>query len=304
MQGIKVFATRSCVAVGQSVLRLAARPRGLRSSKRTNGSVVVVAGSRQYHGSAALASSAVQCTLASLRIGTGYAYLLVPGSIEAAVRRLSPNVIVRTFGTEDISDGDVALAKEMAAKADAVVIGMGIGRGPSALRMAARIIGIAVKAGKKVVVDADAIYAVKYAGKLNGNVILTPHDGEFRALAGFEPGATLAWRSASAAALSKKTGAVVLLKGHETVVTDGIAVAVVKSRSSALATMGTGDVLSGMIGGYAATGCSALVAAEAGAYLHSRIGDILAREKGAHILASDIVELIPRVIKAFDKEIT
>ena len=83
--------------------------------------------------------------------------------------------------------------------------------------------------------------------------------------------------------------------------TDGKVAKIVESESATLATMGTGDVLSGIIGGYAAAGATAFEAAVAGAYLNSRIGDLLAMEKGNHILASDIVDKIPRLIKDFDE---
>ena len=65
--------------------------------------------------------------------------------------------------------------------------------------------------------------------------------------------------------------------------------------------MGTGDVLSGIIGGYMATGTETFKAGVAGAYLHSIIGDLLHKEKGNHILSSDIAELIPSILKKFDK---
>jgi NAD(P)H-hydrate repair Nnr-like enzyme with NAD(P)H-hydrate dehydratase domain len=97
--------------------------------------VMVVAGSREYHGSAVLAANAVHSTLAALRIGTGYAYLFVPKAIEAAVRKLSPNIIVREFGTDYISDGDMGLRKKELERIDALVIGMGIGRNEKSVRM-------------------------------------------------------------------------------------------------------------------------------------------------------------------------
>lgn len=92
-----------------------------------------------------------------------------------------------------------------------------------------------------------------------------------------------------------------LLKGHETVVTDGKRIRVNRARTSALATMGTGDVLAGMIAGYAATGADIFDAALAGAYLHSRIGDELAKRMGSHIISIDVVESIPSILKRFDK---
>ena len=291
------------IFAGPGDLMLAARPRALRSSKQDNGRVMVIAGSSEYHGAAALASNAVHSTLAALRMGTGYAYLYVPGAIEDAVRALSPNIIVRSFGTDYISDGDFEVIRGQMANMDAVVIGMGIGRNEDTLRMASRIIDRAVSLGKKTVIDADAIYAVKRCGRLNGNVLLTPQDNEFRELSGADLGnEDVAGRFKKAMAVAKKLGANLLLKGHETVVTDGGIVKIVESESSTLATMGTGDVLSGIIGGYAAMGATVFEAGVAGAYVNARIGDLLKMEKGNHILAGDVVEKIPRLIKDFDED--
>jgi NAD(P)H-hydrate epimerase len=292
------------IFAGPGDLMLASRPRKLRSSKRDNGSVMIIAGSGEYHGAPVLTSSAVYSTLAALRTGTGYAYLCVPEAIEDAVRNLSPNTIVRRFGSESIADGDFGFAREQMARSDAVVIGMGIGRSEETLGMAARIIDAAVALKKKVVIDADAIRSLKHGRRLGGNVLLTPQDSEFKELSGGmdlrEDG--LAERFRKAVGVASKLGANVLLKGHETVVTDGEIAKIVQAESSTLATMGTGDVLSGIIGGYAALGATMFEAGVAGAYLQARIGDLLKIEKGNHILAVDVVDKIPQLIKNFDED--
>lgn len=291
------------IFAGPGDLMLASRPRSLRSSKQDNGRVMVIAGSNEYHGAPVLAAAAVYNTLAALRMGTGYAYLYVPETIEDAVRALSPNIIVRRFGKDSIADGDFGIVKEQISKMDAVVIGMGIGRDDETLGMASQMIDCAVSLGKKIVIDADAIYAVKLCGKLGGSALLTPQDNEFKELSGADlRKEDIAGRFKRAIALAKKLGANVLLKGHETVVTDGGIVKIIESESSALATMGTGDVLSGIIGGYAAAGATMFEAAVAGAYVNARIGDLLKMEKGNHILAADVVEKIPRLIKDFDED--
>jgi len=137
--------------------------------------------------------------------------------------------------------------------------------------------------------------------EINNNAIITPQDREFHELSGLTlKKRALAERCRNAMAMAKKLNVNILLKGHETLITDGDIAKIVKPGSSALATMGTGDVLSGIIGGYAAIGASAFEAGVAAAYLHARIGDILYIEKGNHILASDLVDKIPTLIKEFD----
>ena len=284
-------------------IRSATTPRRLRGSKADNGRVLIIAGSDEYHGAPALAANAAYNTLAALRIGTGYAFLYVPGCILDPVRRLSPSLIVRPFGRKGIGQGSLGSIKEAVSKANAVVIGMGIGRDDRTLRMAAKIIGHAKSLDRKIVIDADAIYSLKYVKRLYPNAVITPQDKEFREASKEYPGSgPLEGRAAQAVALARRLGCCVLLKGHTTIVTDGVRVKLVSSKSSALATMGTGDVLSGIIGGYAAAGASAFRAAVAGAYLHARIGDALHKAKGNHILSSDLAELIPSVLKKFDRD--
>jgi NAD(P)H-hydrate epimerase len=291
------------IFAGPGDLMLASRPRKLHSSKHDNGKVMVVAGSSEYHGAPVLASNAVYSTLAALRMGTGYAYLCVPGAIEGEVRALSANIIVKRFGTETIADGDFAAMERDIGRMSTIVIGMGIGRKEGALRMADRIIESAIAQGKKVVVDADAIYALRRGHKLDPNAIVTPQDIEFEELSGSGiKDATLEERFKKAVAEARKLGCNLIVKGHETVVTDGEVAKIVQAESSTLATMGTGDVLSGIIGGYAGAGATAFEAAVAGAYVNARIGDLLKMEKGNHILASDIVDKIPRLIKDFDQD--
>ena len=285
-------------------LRVAAVPRSLFSNKSDNGRVLIIGGSAEYHGAPILASTSAYNTLAALRTGAGYAFLYVPQRIQDVARKLSPSLIVRSFGEENIGQGRLEGIKKEIESCDSLVIGMGIGREKSTLRAAEKLIDYALSKNKKIVIDADAIYAVKYLKRLNKNVVLTPQDREFKELSGKIPERySEKTRIKAAASLAKKLNACILLKGHNTVVTDGKRVKIVSSKSSALATMGTGDVLSGIIGGYMATGNDAFTAAVAGAYLHSRIGDLLNKEKGNHILSSDLLGKIPEVLKKFDKNI-
>ncbi|MCL5427966.1 MAG: NAD(P)H-hydrate dehydratase [Candidatus Marsarchaeota archaeon] len=281
----------------------ATKARDVYGSKKDNGRVAVIAGSSEYHGAPALAANAAYNALAALRVGIGYVYLYVPASIINPVRALSPSTIVKAFGRRGIGGGSLAEIRAQLERVDAVVIGMGLGRGRPSLRMASKIIGFAVAGGKKAVVDADAIYAVRDAGRLNGGVVLTPQDREFEWLSGKSANRhPLKERIALASSLSERLGCCILLKGHDTVVTDGSSAKVIRSGSSSLATMGTGDVLSGIIGGYMAAGAGSFDAAVAGAYVHARIGDLLHRKMGNHILPSDVVDAIPTILKRFDIE--
>ncbi len=294
---------RIIAATDMDVIK-ATQLRSAYGNKKDNGRIAVIAGSREYHSAPSLAANAVYNLLAGLRVGTGYAYLYVPDDVIDAVRALTPSMIVRRFGGDYIGSGDLSTLKRQLSSIESIVIGMGIGRNPPALRMSSKIIDYAVGSGKKIVVDADGIYSIKHVKRLNSNVVLTPHDREFEELSGHIPNKrSLRKRAVAAVSLSRKLDCCVLLKGHDTVITDGNSVKVVRSKSSALATMGTGDVLAGIIGGYMATGTDAFRSAVAGAYVHSRIGDMLYRRMGNHIISSDVVSSMPAFLKRFDKNV-
>jgi len=263
---------------------------------------LIIAGSAEFHGAPVLAATAAQSTLATLRVGAGYAVLYMPNTVKAIAQKISPNLIVRGFGNKNIGEGQFEDIKKEIEKADAVAIGMGIGRAPETLEMAKKIIMYAKEKGKKTVVDADAIYALNKTTKLGSNIIVTPNDHEFEFLNGKATGKEIEERAKQAVDLAGKISVNIVLKGHTSIITNGSIVKLNKAETAALATMGTGDVLSGIIAGYAATGASAFDSAVAGVYLHAHIGDSIAKIKGNHILASDIVEQIPYFIKQYDKQ--
>ncbi len=283
--------------LGASDVRAAAMPFSAYDDKRSRGRALIVGGSAKYHGAPVL------CAISALRIGAGYAKLLVPSIIINPVRALSPNIIVGELGHSRIAYGKAALSE--IERCDAMAIGMGIGNGEAAAGAAGRLIGAAAEAGKNVIVDADAIYALKRlkcAGNARKRIIATPNGPEFERLCKRRLGSIgLEGKVELASQCARELGITVVLKGHSTVVTDGRRTKVCTPKSSALATMGTGDVLAGMICGLCARGAGAFEAAGAGVYLHCAIGDMLERIEGNHAIATDAIDLIPSVIKDFDK---
>jgi len=290
---------------GEEDLDLASKPRSLYGSKFDNGRVLVIGGGSRFHGAQVLASNAAYLTLAGLRTGAGYAVTCVPKSIVLAVRKLSPNVIVVPLSGDNVNPDDLPLLKKEAKKSDAIVIGPGLGREKSSLETAAKLISYCVKLGKKLIVDADVIHALKMVhSKLNKNVLITPNDNEFSQLFGIRlDKKNVEKRIRAVANAAKRLNANVLLKGHVTIISDGSRVKIVRAKTATLATMGTGDVLAGITGGFMARKDDVITAAAAGAYLHARIGDLLYNEKGYHVIASDVVDYIPKILKGFDRTI-
>lgn len=282
--------------ISDNDLRKAAMKRSPNSNKYSNGRILLIGGSSFYYGAPVLALDSAYQSLAALRVGAGYVKAFVPEKILQTARSLSPNTIIAQLGKDRIIFNDAI--KEEIDKADVLVIGMGIGTKSAA--PACRIIKYAISRSKKVIADADAIGImkdIKIQGQ--GDALITPHEGEFERFTGAKPPEELGRRVDAVRAAAKKHNLKIVLKGHHTIVTDGKSVRINVAKSAALATMGTGDVLSGIIAGYAAIGNGMFVSAVAGVYLHSRIGDILYKEKGNHIIATDVIEKIPLLLRKY-----
>jgi NAD(P)H-hydrate epimerase len=255
---------------------LPARPR---RAHKWQSAVAVVAGSPGMTGAAVL------CAHAAYRAGAGMVRLGVPG--------ISPDELPSGEAVSTALPGagwaDEALA--MAERCRALVVGPGLGRAPGT---ADEVVGLVTRSPVPVVVDADGLFALGDAAGVatvtaasSSPVALTPHDGEFARLAGSPPGVD---RMASARSLAAQGGAVVLLKGSVTVVAaPGGDVLLSAAGSSRLATAGTGDVLSGVIGAFVARGLELPVAAALGAHVHGRAA---ARGRRQGLVAGDVPDLV------------
>ncbi len=251
------------------------------ASHKWQAALLVVAGSAGMTGAARLAAAAAQ------RAGAGMVHLGSPGVSDDAGRP------VEAVGFALPAAGWTELVVEVAPRFQALVVGPGLGTGASTQ---AAVRDMVAAAGLPLLIDGDALTALgRDASSVLGDraapTVLTPHDGEFERLTGARPGAN---RLDAARSLAAATGAVVLLKGPSTVVAspDGC-VRMVTSGDARLATAGTGDVLSGIIGALLARGLSAVDAAAAGAWLHARAG---ALGPASGLVASDLVDRLPEVL--------
>jgi len=194
------------------------------------------------------------------------------------------------------SANEILAAGERAA---AIVLGPGLGRDEDSLALARELArGIAAP----LLIDADGLNA--HAGRLDliaersAPTVLTPHAGELGRLLERESSAIGAHRLAAAREATERSGAVVVLKGDDTIVAHGDRLAVSGGGAPALATAGTGDVLSGTIGALLARGLSPFVAACAGVHAHQRAGRIAAERVGAaeSVVATDVIEALPAAL--------
>jgi NAD(P)H-hydrate epimerase len=193
----------------------------------------------------------------------------------------------------------VPQVEQLAERAGAVVLGPGLGRAASAEEFAR---GVARAIGKPLVIDADGLNA--HAGEIEslnerpGPTVLTPHEGELGRLLEVESEEVNAHRLAFARDAAERSGTVVLLKGDDSLVAQpGGPVAVSPGASPALATAGTGDVLSGVIAAFLAKGLGPFEAASAGVLAHARAGVEAARRHGAdHTKAGDVIDALPAAL--------
>ena len=268
-------------------------PRGATSTKFTSGHVVVVGGSRGLTGAPAMTS------LACMRTGAGYVTACVPHSLTEILDVQLMEVMTFGLGSEGGSLGPDGIDSALAVlgRANALALGPGLGREEGAAAFAR---ALAMKAPVAMVLDADGLNA--HVGHLSdltvrkAPTVLTPHAGELGRLLGLDSEEIERARLRHVRAAARQSGAVVLLKGDDTLVAapDG-RVTVNPGGSPALATAGTGDVLSGAISALLAQGLDAFTAAACGAYLHAEAGREAARRQGSAegVIATDVIAALP-----------
>lgn len=255
------------------------------------GKLLLLCGSRGYTGAAFFAA------MGALRSGAGLVFLGVPESIYGieAVKLNEPVIFPLPDAGGRLSADAVPEILTRLPQMDAVLVGPGLGQSEGTL---AAVRAVLEKAECPVVVDADGINVLSaHRDLLRGRkspTILTPHDGEFARLGGVIGED----RMAAAAALAEELGCVVLLKGHETCITDGIDGYINPTGNPGMAVGGSGDVLAGVITALLGAGLPPLEAAACGAWLHGAAGDRCAAELGQYgMLPTDMLSALPRLMK-------
>lgn len=268
--------------------------RGADSTKFTSGHVLVAGGSRGMTGAACLAASA------AARAGAGYVTALVPASLEDIFEVKLTEVMTRGLPDAEgghTAEGAAAVADAAAQHGGALVLGPGLGRTDGAQAFAR---AVAARADVPLLLDADGLNA--HAGASDAlaartaPTVLTPHAGELARLLGASSSEIGARRLHHAREAARRTGAVVVLKGDDTIVASPEGVAIVNPVAAPmLATAGTGDVLSGVIGALLAAGIDPVAAAAAGVRIHALAGRLAGAEHGADaVIASDVIAALGR----------
>lgn len=271
--------------------------RALDSNKYSNGSLLIVGGSKSYRGAPLMAGFGANAAYSALRSGSGYVTVAVPHEVAYGSLASYPELIVKELP----GDGREIAATIEGIKHNTIVVGPGIERGKIEFGMINEVVRKEASKKNTIILDAGAMDVVKeYKNMLNRRMILTPHDGEFREITGIRiAGKSIRERVHAAINFAKGSNCTVVLKGHRTIITNGERLKINIAKSAALATMGTGDVLDGIIGSFAAATGKVFESAVAGVYIHSLAGDKLAESMGDGATARDLIDEIPKVIKEF-----
>lgn len=265
--------------------------RDLYAHKGNFGKLLLLCGSRGYTGAAALAA------MGALRSGAGLVYLGVPESIYAIEAMKLTEAIVFPLPEEGgmLSSASEHQIMAMLDQMDAVLIGPGLGQS----RGTSRILKSVMDHAKcPVVVDADGINLLSSnMDILRGRsfpTVLTPHMGEYMRISP----TPVKDRETAAVEFADLYHTILVLKGHDTLVTDGQTGYRNPTGNPGMAVGGSGDVLAGMITALIGQGMAALQAAACGAWLHGRAGDLCAEELGQFaMLPSDLLNKLPRLLK-------
>ncbi len=274
---------------------LPVRPRF--SHKGDFGRVLLVCGSVGFTGAAALAARA------ALRTGAGLITVATPRQVWPIVAAKLDEPMVMPMAEDKAGRLSLQAAPALAqllAKADACLIGPGLGRSEELDALVAALVG---EARCPVVLDADGINAM--AGHIDRlreaacPLILTPHDGEFLRLSPSAalPPADFDTRADRAMMLARRLGAVVLLKGYRTAITDGKRLYRHESGTPGMASGGSGEVVAGLRVSRVGQGVAPVAAAAAAAWLHGAAGDRCAAERGEYgMTPSDLIDAASRLL--------
>jgi hydroxyethylthiazole kinase-like uncharacterized protein yjeF len=251
------------------------------SHKGDSGRILVIGGG-PYTGAPALSA------LAALRAGADIVTVAAPRTAARTISCFSPNLIVQELSKEHLCPEDMTVLKDLIARHDVVVMGMGLGRHPETMEAIAQIIPLA----KKVVIDADALQP-----DLPLKGIVTPHAGEFKRISGISL-VDLGYRDRIEPLkdYAGEKGLVVLLKGKVDLISDGEVVRANSTGNPGMTVGGTGDVLAGVTAAFYAR-TSAIRAATAAAFVNGRAGDLVYTELDFGMVATDVVEKIPLAMR-------
>jgi hydroxyethylthiazole kinase-like uncharacterized protein yjeF len=266
--------------------------RSLDAHKGDFGRLLVIGGSEMFSGAPTLVA------LAAYRTGTDLVFVAAPEKTAQAISSISPNLITIKLPGENLAPAHLHLLREQLEKASAVAVGPGLGLSEKTISAVRKIVEAVQKAKKPLLLDADGLKALGVVKRriFEAPTVVTPHGGEFQAISGKAPSKNSDTRASEVSSFASKSGAVVLLKGHTDIISDGTRTKLNNTGNPGMTVGGTGDVLSGIVAGLMAQGIDPFSAAVAGAFVNGAAGDLAEEEHGYHLTPTDLIEHIPRVM--------
>lgn len=276
------------IKVGKWIIKKIFKKRSKESKKGDFGKLLVVGGSKLYHGSPTFNA------LAAYRSGVDLVTILAPERAANIIASFSPDLITYPLSGDFITKEHVEIILSFAKRSSAIVIGGGMGRERETLDAIKEVL---TNVTAPCVIDADAIYAVaENKDILKKDFILTPHRFEFKILSGISID-DMNKAKKTVRDVARRLNSIILLKGPIDIISDGERIAINKTGNPYMTKGGTGDTLAGICGSLLAQKKDSFLAACCAAYINGKAGDIVAKRKREGLLASDIIEAIPEVLK-------
>jgi len=257
------------------------------SHKGDNGKVLVIGGSKEYHGAPIYASLAASYL-------SDLVYVVSPKKCSKVIKSYSPDMIVFPTEKNHFIPEDVEVLKTLSEKVDSILVGVGIGRDSETVETVLDFLNCV--SCKKIIIDADGLFAIKENLEIlkKNDVCITPHHSEYKMV--FDEPLT----SDNILINSEKYQITIISKGEVDLISEGKRVIKNFTGNSGMTTGGTGDILSGLITAFATKG-TVLEAACAGTFLNGIAGDITSEEMGTNFRSSDVLKRIPKALKFCEK---
>ncbi len=275
---------------GPGDVQMIRKPRLPEAHKGDFGRLLVIGGSEVFSGAPVLVASA------AYRVGADLVHIAAPAKTGYAISSMSADLITIKLEGDHINPRNIASLDTYLEKSTAVTVGSGMGLHKETkefVRLVQRVEATKIP----LLLDADGLKAfAEFKHQVKSPMVLTPHAGEYKILTGNETPNELTERAADVQKNAEALNTVILLKGHTDIISDGKRIKFNFTGNPAMTVGGTGDVLSGIIAAFLAQGIDPFEAAVAGAFINGAAGDLVASEKGFHMVATDLLDWIPRII--------
>ena len=269
------------------------KSRDEKSRKGDNGIVLIVGGNRIYHGAPILA------TMAAYLTGVDLVYTAVPKSNVTVTRTFSPNFIVIPLADEKLTIGSSnKLIANVPKRIDSATIGMGmsISKKEALINLVKKLL----EKDTKLVLDASSLVPEILPIISETNTVITPHGGEYSRIFKTELKSNLEQQIKEVIMFANKFKITIVLKGWKNIITDGEQISVIKRTTPSMSVGGTGDILAGLITGFISK-MKPFEAACLGVFLNGKAAALAEKKLGPNILATDLLDTFPEIIKKYYK---